>query len=328
MRWLWWLMCEKTENFIRRAVAIHGDLYGYEETVYVNSGTKVKINCKKHGLFEQRANEHLAGRSCYACSREKRVESDFVSKAIAVHGSRYSYEKVVYVNNKKKVTITCEKHGDFEQRAGEHLNGKGCRACQYDAIRSDADAFIEKAIAVHHGKYDYSKVVYTSSHQKVLIICGIHGEFSQKAGNHLCGDGCPKCRASKGETAVANALNGYSLSFKEQAKFIGCRSKNGVQLKFDFYIESLNLLIEFDGKQHFTKVDAFGGTEGFLSQKRNDEIKNHYCESRGMSLLRIKFNEDIEKAIDHMLEVIEENGYGCVFYGKEIIHEKWASLAA
>lgn len=321
-------MCEKTENFIERAVAIHGDRYSYGETVYVNSRTKVKINCKSHGIFEQRADDHLAGRTCYACSKEKRVKTDFVSRAIAVHGSRYSYDNVVYVNNKTKIKITCDKHGDFEQRPQEHLIGQGCRVCQYDAIRSDSESFISKATAVHKEKYDYSKVVYTSSNKKVLIICGVHGEFSQKAGNHLCGDGCPKCRASKGEVAVSNALKDYGLSFKEQAKFIGCRSKNGVRLKFDFYIESLNLLIEFDGKQHFTKVETFGGSEGFLSQKRNDEIKNRYCESRGISLLRIKFNENVESAIDKMLEVIEKDGYGCVFYGREIIHEQWTSLAA
>ncbi|MDI6977290.1 hypothetical protein [Serratia sp. Se-RSBMAAmG] len=321
-------MCEKTESFIKRAVVIHGNLYSYEDAVYVNGRAKVKITCKKHGIFEQSAKNHLSGRGCLLCSREKRVDSDFINKAVAIHGDRYSYDEVVYLNNKNKVKIICKSHGVFEQRPDEHLSGGGCIACVHDELRFNNDLFVKKAMVMHNGKYDYSRVIYTSAHNKVNIICGLHGEFSQKASNHLRGDGCPKCRASKGETAVANALNGYGLLFKEQAKFIGCRSKNGIQLKFDFYIESLNLLIEFDGKQHFTKVDAFGGTEGFLSQKRNDEIKNHYCESRGMSLLRIKFNEDIEKAIDHMLEVIEENGYGCVFYGKEIIHEKWASLAA
>ncbi len=55
------------------------------------------------------------------------------------------------------------------------------------------DEFIEKAIKKHGDKYDYSKVEYTGSHNKVCIICSEHGEFYQSATNHLSGYGCKKC---------------------------------------------------------------------------------------------------------------------------------------
>ena len=55
------------------------------------------------------------------------------------------------------------------------------------------EEFIERATQKHNHKYDYSKVIYKSKRDKVIIICPIHGEFRQLAGNHLRGQGCPEC---------------------------------------------------------------------------------------------------------------------------------------
>lgn len=55
------------------------------------------------------------------------------------------------------------------------------------------DDFITRAIAVHGNKYDYSKVEYKNANTKVCIICPEHGEYLQRAADHLLGRGCPKC---------------------------------------------------------------------------------------------------------------------------------------
>lgn len=55
------------------------------------------------------------------------------------------------------------------------------------------DTFIEKANKTHHNKYDYSKVNYINSTEKVCIICPIHGEFWQTPQAHIRGNKCPKC---------------------------------------------------------------------------------------------------------------------------------------
>jgi hypothetical protein len=53
--------------------------------------------------------------------------------------------------------------------------------------------FIDKAKEVHGNKYDYSKVNYINSQEKVCIVCHEHGEFWQLPFKHLKGQGCPKC---------------------------------------------------------------------------------------------------------------------------------------
>lgn len=63
--------------------------------------------------------------------------------------------------------------------------------------RLSNSSFISRATSIHNGRYDYSKVVYEGSYNKVQIRCPLHGYFSQAAYAHLKGQGCPKCRYLK-----------------------------------------------------------------------------------------------------------------------------------
>lgn len=63
-------------------------------------------------------------------------------------------------------------------------------------VKLTTKEFIQQANKVHHNKYDYSKTEYVRSHDKVCIICPIHGEFWQSPDNHKKGKGCPYCGKS------------------------------------------------------------------------------------------------------------------------------------
>ena len=117
---------------------------------------------------------------------------EFIKKARQVHGDKYDYSKVEYVNACTKVCIICPIHGEFWQSPTNHLRGKGCSKCS-GKYEPSTEEFIEKARKVHGDKYDYSKVEYANAREKVCIICKEHGEFWQKPRNHLSGNGCPKC---------------------------------------------------------------------------------------------------------------------------------------
>ena len=53
--------------------------------------------------------------------RVRITTNDFIKKAIEVHGDKYDYSKVEYINNSTKVCIICPIHGDFWQRPRNHL---------------------------------------------------------------------------------------------------------------------------------------------------------------------------------------------------------------
>ena len=127
----------------------------------------------------------------------KKTTEEFIKDAKKVHGNKYDYSKVDYVNANTKVCIMCPKHGKFEQRPHGHLAGNGCPTCgnktKGDSKRSTKEEFIKKARKVHGDKYDYSNVKYIGALKKVCIICPEHGEFWQKPNDHFGGHGCHKC---------------------------------------------------------------------------------------------------------------------------------------
>ena len=120
---------------------------------------------------------------------------EFIEEAKLIHGNKYDYSLVNYINNSTKVKIKCNCCGKyFMQVAGSHLKHDGCFCYKND--RKSLKQFIEEANKVHNNKYDYSKVKYINSQTKVCIICPEHGEFWQRLADHLNGKGCPKCASN------------------------------------------------------------------------------------------------------------------------------------
>jgi G:T-mismatch repair DNA endonuclease (very short patch repair protein) len=123
----------------------------------------------------------------------------FIKNAIKIYEDKYDYSKVEYLNIDSKVIIICKIHGEFEQSPYHHIHRKqGCRKCgitkrSLSQKMTNAKNFIEKATKIHGDKYDYSKVEYIKSREKIIIICKEHGEFLQRANGHLNKKGCIKC---------------------------------------------------------------------------------------------------------------------------------------
>lgn len=183
-------MDDQTAIFISKARATHGELYDYSESVYVNSTTKIAINCPHHGMFYQLPTPHIRGRGCRQCGIDSKrsTKDSFVEKASRVHSEKYSYENVNYINNTTKVLITCPEHGSFEQTPGSHLLGNGCPKCkgQKNTQRNTLTTqdFITRAREVHGTKYGYDDVVYTRHDNPITIICPAHGKFEQTPNTH------------------------------------------------------------------------------------------------------------------------------------------------
>lgn len=187
-----------TDIFIERAKTVHGDKYDYSKSIYTGTHNKLCIICPKHGEFWQTAHNHIDGHGCPKCkseecgNRKRKTKECFAFEARKVHGDKYDYSKVEYINNKTKVCIICPEHGEFWQTPDAHLRGNGCPLC-YGSFKLGKDLFEEKARKIHDNKYDYSKVIYNNNKDKVCIICPEHGEFWQTPHNHLSGYGCPYC---------------------------------------------------------------------------------------------------------------------------------------
>ena len=192
-----------TEDFIKRAVEIHGGKYDYSLSKYKKAKEKLIIICEKHGEFKQKPNAHLGGKGCAKCAieinsqRQKDNKKSFTEKAKNKHGDKYIYENLIYVDSKTKVSVTCKVHGDFKQTPSDHLNGYGCWECGVIKSRSRSSYnikdFKEKAFLVHKDRYIYKSLERLNGRMYVNVICRIHGSFKQLISNHIKGHGCKKC---------------------------------------------------------------------------------------------------------------------------------------
>jgi very-short-patch-repair endonuclease len=123
-----------TAEFIKRAKAVHGDRYDYSKAVYVNADTPLIVICAKHCEFTSRPDFHINRKTgCAKCSGNAISNTaDFIALCNKIHGNKYDYSKVNYINNRVHVTIICSKHGEFQQIPYSHtrLSSRvGCPHC-------------------------------------------------------------------------------------------------------------------------------------------------------------------------------------------------------
>ena len=166
-----------------------------------------RYTCARHGAFTARLTNLLTGRAM-CCAREDdtaRAGAAWVARAKRLHGDKYDYSLVRYVNATTHVDVQCREHGVFAVSPSNHTTTKprGCPACA-NAVRGEKarargrlasfDVFVANARITHDG----SEYTYTSLDDGVArIVCPMHGEFTQEAKNHLMGHGCQKCQAAK-----------------------------------------------------------------------------------------------------------------------------------
>jgi hypothetical protein len=246
---------------------------------------------------------------------KKLTLADFIAKARKVHGSRYSYDRTVYVRSTSKVVIGCPDHGDFSQTPSDHLHGYRCRSCGYgDRSKGrtlSTTEWVERARQRHKKDYDYSKVHYTGHRgEKILIGCSEHGFWQTLPIYHMRGVGCPLCsQPSKGEQEVQDFLTCLELEFVTQYSPERCKNpKTGIQLRYDIFVPSLNLLVEFDGQQHFEPVRrSLSQTtselvELFEDTQHRDCVKTEFAIQNNFRLLRISYKEDTKQSLTAALE--------------------------
>ena len=225
---------------------------------------------------------------------QRRSADWFINKAKSIHGDNYDYSKVVYVDNRTRVIVTCNRCGNtLKIIPFNHFDGRGgCRPCANIGLRKSASEFLDKAHEIHGNNYDYSNMKYVDTKTKIAITCnGCHKIFYQTPSLHISqSNGCPNCICSRGEKKIASVLNIIGVKYIKEAKFLGCVGLGKKPLRFDFYIPSTNTCIEYDGKQHYDKTSKFW----HVRTEIHDQIKNEFCETNGIILRRIR-KEEFEK---------------------------------
>lgn len=180
------------------------------------------------------------------------------------------------------------------------LQGKGCPKCALringQKLRLSNEDFVKNFSKVESDLTLLEE--YKKQTEKILVKCNRCGyEWLMLPRNILKGRSCPKCKHSTGERKIEKFLDQKHITYETQKTFENC--KHIFLLRYDFYLPNYNVCIEFDGEQHFSPKEVFGGEEAFLKTQYRDNIKNEYCEQNNIKLLRIPY-WDIDN-IDNIL---------------------------
>jgi len=267
-----------TEEFIQKAIEVHGDKYDYSKTEYVNNLKEVIIICKEHGVFLQLPKIHKRGAGCYHCGintliqKKQKTTQQFIEEAILIHGDTYDYSKTKYVKSSQNVIIICKIHGVFLQTPSNHLRGANCRKCAFNMTIFSTDEFIQKAKEVHQDMYDYSKSIYTKMTDNVIITCQTHGDFEQLSRVHLRGSGCKIC---------SNNYNSNTFEFIQKAK----------ELHGDTYDYS-----KVQYKNARSEILIICPIHGEFLQTPNKHLCGNGCTKCGRNMTIFSIDEFIQKA--------------------------------
>jgi G:T-mismatch repair DNA endonuclease (very short patch repair protein) len=125
------LSCD-INSFIERSNIMYNNKYGYDKFVYINNQTKSIITCPIHGDFKQSSSVHLSGSGCKECMKERfrKPFEQFNKESIEIHGDKYSYDDIIYVDIKTHIILNCNIHGRFKITPDNHIHRKqGCPSC-------------------------------------------------------------------------------------------------------------------------------------------------------------------------------------------------------
>jgi len=294
------------EEFAKEIYDLVGNEYSIcEGEEYQTTNTKIKIiHNKCNHVHLIRPNKFLSGRRCPKCSGKLRKDTEYYK--LEVHdlvGNEYSVLGE-YKDTKTKIQMKHNKCNHvYEVNPSAFLRGIGCPKC-FGTPKKTTKQFKKEVYDLVKDEY---KVLgtYTTALKRIKIrheTC--KHEYHVKPNNFLSGYRCPLCsdkNNSKGIKIIKECLDRKSVYYKTEEKFPNCKNKN--ELPFDVYLKKNNLIVEFDGKQHFESVSHFGGMEEFLIRNTNDQIKNTYCIENSIPLIRIPYweQDNIEYILDHVL---------------------------
>ncbi len=274
-------------------------------TPYINrSSEEFEYICNKHekeGIQKSNYDRLInRGQGCRYCGIESRNEKNKTDQEIFIamaeeKGFEFigcDYPVRTSGNSKARLHLICKKHRDkgIQYFTYDNLsrNKKGCRYCSgYDRTKEELQKEIDDL------GLDISIIDY-KSYSELRCRCNKCGhEWNNKGVNLTQGHACPMCKSSKGERAIRDCLKKWNINYSYQYIFEDCIDKS--YLPFDFYLDD-NILIEYDGIQHYKPIDFDGKGEedalrNFELTRKHDNIKTEYCKKNNYILIRIPYWE-------------------------------------
>ena len=191
-------------------------------------------------------------------------------------------------NTASKMKIFCNNCNNTFYKSPSNIYEKNnntiCPICGDNGAPITKEIFIERM--KNNNLTEYEIINYKSLRQPIVVKHKCGYSFSMKAKDFLISKGCPKCfkTKSKGEIKIEHFLIENNIIFKEQY-----RLKDNPKLSYDFFLPDYNILIEYQGEQHYFPIEWFGGEKAFEKQQFNDKEKENIAKNNNLLLIKISY---------------------------------------
>ncbi len=228
----------------------------------------------------------------------RKTNDEFKEEFYDLVGDEYTL-LTEYQGRHGKITVKHNECGtEYKTAAGDFLKGRRCKKCYFMSQFKTNEKWLAQVKELTGNDFMFLET-YKGDDVRIRYrhICG--DTHSVTPNNFINGTRCPKCKESTGESNVRRFLTENNLSFESQKSFDSLRYEH--RLLYDFYIEELGILIEFQGIQHYEPVTFFGGNKSFEKQKEKDALKRKFAESEGLKLIEIKYDNDSYEKVKELL---------------------------
>ena len=204
-----------------------------------------------------------------------------------------------YRGNKKKIKFKHNVCGKtFFKSPNRFLNHNSCPHCCVNT-KMDEDEFLRRFYSIPTNKEFKITSTFEGTKKPISVkhTCGEERIYTEAGNLYKRPVMCRKCHQilSVGELIIKKYLDSNKIEYEMEKVFPDCKYNN--PLRFDFFIPEYSLLLEFDGIQHFEGWRQKGREDLKIIQKR-DQIKNEWVKnSKKYSLIRIRYDQDVEKIL-------------------------------
>ena len=300
-----------SDEFFQR---IH-QLYDATELDFMTSefhGIKKKVTayCRKHGAITHPASYWLDGKGCEYCNG-KFYPQDFQQMARKAQGQEYTYRGVNKITStSSRVMVHCGNpdHKWHRMLVSLVLQGCKCRECagRHQSLDERKANLLERVKEKFgDGHFLIAIDEYTTTHNPITVTCLDHNYTYKIAPDILLNGagGCPFCSASEGEAVIKGWLDNHGIPHTWHAQIPNEDPTLPLQyVEPDFWLEHLNLYIEYHGEQHYENIGHFYDGKrirNFAVQQHRDRYLRDYCQRHGHRLLEIPYWDF--KRIDEIL---------------------------
>lgn len=268
----------------------------YEQlTKYEGLRNDITLKHKPCGsILTIQANNFKRGKPCRYCSQKKtnaqqRKTHEEFCKEVETLGCKEFEVIEQYKGNHEPIKLrhtVCD--NEFLVAPNDFKKGQRCPSCSVLKRRLSQEDWENRVSELTGSEYTFLEKYKGNSTKIKVRHEKCDNIYSVKPNNYLSGYRCPICKASIGEQLIAKYLNKKEITFIPQYYFDDLKGDKG-HLRYDFYLPYHNILIEYNGMQHYKPIDFFGGVKTFNKQVKRDKIKKEYAKSKGIVLLDIPF---------------------------------------